>query len=122
HDARAAAMAEALRAAREIDVRIYPVASSGIDEFTELSMRSAAQFTGGRYIFLTDDSGVGGAHKEPSIPCYFVTRLDHAIHRMVRIELSGEYSEPTESEILRTSGNPDKGSCKLASGVTVEIF
>ena len=50
-------------------------------------MRSAAQLTGGRYLFLTDDSGVGGEHKEPNIPCYFVTRLDHAILRMVDIEM-----------------------------------
>ncbi len=63
-----------MRAARSLDVHIYPVASSGVDELTELTMRSAAQLTGGRYLFLTDDSGVGGAHMEPSIPCYFVTK------------------------------------------------
>jgi hypothetical protein len=122
HDDRAAAMAEALRASRKLGVHIYPVASSGIDEFTELGMRSAAQFTGGRYLFLTNDSGVGGDHKEPSIPCYFVTRLDHAILRMVRIELSGEYSEPSSEQIVRKGGNPQAGSCKLESGATVVVF
>lgn len=36
HNENAATMAEALRDARNLDVHIYPVASSGIDEFTEL--------------------------------------------------------------------------------------
>lgn len=122
HDANAEAMADALRETRGLDVHVYPVASSGIDEFTELTMRSAAQFTGGRYLFLTNDSGVGGDHKEPSIPCYFVTRLDQAILRMVRIELSGEYSEPAADQVVRRGGNPQSGSCKLESGDVVEVF
>jgi hypothetical protein len=122
HEANAKAMADALRGSRDLDVHIYPVASSGIDEFTELTMRSAAQLTGGRYLFLTNDSGVGGDHKEPSIPCYFVTRLDQAILRMVRIELSGEYSEPSADQIVRRGGNPQAGSCQLESGDVVEVF
>ena len=74
-------MANSLRVTRDQGVHVYPVASSGVDELTELSMRSAAQLTGGRYLFLTDDSGVGGEHKEPSIPCYVVTKLDDALLR-----------------------------------------
>ena len=101
---------------------MYPVASSGIDELTELSMRQAAQLTGGRYLFLTDDSGVGGAHKEPTIPCYFVTKLDAAILRMVDVELSGDYREPSSDEILRTSGDLTDGSCTLESGDTVLAY
>ena len=121
HAKNAAAMTAAIRAARSIDVHVYPVASSGVDELTELTMRSAAQLTGGRYLFLTDDSGVGGAHKEPSIPCYFVTHLDQAILRMVEIELSGMYREPSQDQIIRRGGDPQNGTCKLASG-EVQIF
>jgi hypothetical protein len=77
---------------------------------------------GGRYIFLTNDSGVGGDPKEPSIPCYFVTRLDHAILRMVQIEMRGDYSEPNADEILRTGGNPQNGACELESGQVVTAF
>jgi hypothetical protein len=122
HDARAAAMADAVRAVRDAGVHLYPVASSGIDELTEHSMRSAAQLTGGRYLFLTDDSGVGNSHKEPTIPCYFVTRLDDAILRMVDIELSGVYHEPTSAEVIRTGGNPAEGSCTLTSGDIVFAY
>jgi hypothetical protein len=115
-------MATAIRDIGALGVHVFPVASSGIDEITELTMRSAAQMTGGRYLFLTDDSGVGGPHKEPTIPCYFVTRLDHAIERMVDIELSGEYREPEASEIIRTGGDPERGACSLDSGDEVLVY
>jgi hypothetical protein len=122
HAENAEAMADAIRSASALDVHVYPVASSGIDDFTELTMRSAAQLTGGRYLFLTDDSGVGGEHKEPNLPCYFVTRLDQALLRMVDIELSGEYREPAKEEIIRTGGDPSDGACELESGDEVEVF
>jgi hypothetical protein len=109
-------MAGAIRSARDKGIHIYPVASSGVDELSEHTMRSAAQITGGRYLFLTDDSGVGGAHKEPTLPCYFVTKLDRAILRMIDIELSGKYREPTADEILRTGGSPQNGVCTVSSG------
>jgi hypothetical protein len=85
-------------------------------------MRAAAQLTQGRYLFLTDDSGVGGEHKEPSIPCYFVTRLNDAIVRMVDIEMSGVYREPDASQVIRTGGDPADRACVLASGHTVFAF
>ncbi len=116
HGDNAPRLAKALRKSRDKSIHIYPVASSGVDELTELSMRTAAQLTGGRHIFLTDDSGVGGAHKEPSLPCYFVTHLDDAILRVIDIELSGEYREPAQGEIIRTGGDPQNGACQLESG------
>jgi hypothetical protein len=122
HAGNAAAFTTALRNTRDLGIHVYPIASSGVDEMTELTMRSSAQITGGRYMFLTDDSGVGGPHKEPSIPCYFVTKLDDAMVRMVDIEMSGVYHEPAREEIVRTGGNPRDGACALASGENVVIF
>jgi len=122
HGEKAVAMAEGLRGMSKLGVHVYPVASSGVDELTEVTMRTAAALTGGRYLFLTNDSGVGGDHKEPTIPCYFVTKLDVAIARMVDIELSGVYREPDASEILRTGGDPKDGACQLDSGETVLVF
>jgi hypothetical protein len=116
------AMVDAIQTVGALGVHIYPVASSGINELTELTMRSAAELTGGRYLFLTDDSGVGGAHKEPTIPCYFVTRLDKAIERMVDIELSGTYREPTPEDIIRTGGDPQSRACELDSGDAVFAY
>jgi hypothetical protein len=122
HIDRASALAAAVDVAASQDVHLYPVASSGVDELTEYAMRSAAQLTLGRYLFLTDDSGVGGEHKEPSIPCYFVTRLDDAILRMVDIEMSGVYHEPVAGDVIRAGGDPADGACTLQSGQTVFAF
>ncbi|MBK8011207.1 MAG: VWA domain-containing protein [Deltaproteobacteria bacterium] len=117
HVENAQAMTEAVHALKERNVHIYPIASSGVDELTEYSMRAAAQLTLGRYIFLTDDSGVGNAHKEPSIPCYFVTRLDKAMVRVIASELEGQIAEIAPSDILRTGGTPTEGVCEVSSQV-----
>ena len=122
HAENAATLEAGIEAAEAQGIHIYPVASSGIDELTELTMRSAAQLTGGRYLFLTDDSGVGNSHKEPSIPCYFVTKLDSAILRMVDVEMTGEYREPTADELVRASGDPQDGTCTLQSGQPAFAF
>lgn len=122
HPGDAGALADEVRAAQQNGIHVYPVASSGVDGLAELAMRHAAQLTGGRYIFLTDDSGVGGSHAEPTIPCYYVTKLDDALLRMVEIEMTGDYREPAAAEILRTGGDPRNGACTLAGGDVVMAF
>jgi hypothetical protein len=122
HEGNAKALADAVRSLTGLGVHLYPIASSGVDELTEISMRSAAQLSGGRYLFLTDDSGVGGDHKEPTIPCYFVTKLDDAILRVVDIELSGTYREPDPEEIIRTGGVPIEGVCELDDDRSVFVY
>lgn len=122
HEENAAPMADAIRGARDKGIHVYPVASSGIDEKTELSMREAAQITGGRYLFLTDDSGIGHSHKEASVPCYVVTKLDKAILRIVDIEMTGVYREAVADEVIRTVGDPQKRACNLASGGTAVLY
>ncbi len=122
HTENADEMADAVDSLIDRGVHVYPVASSGVDDLTEHSMRSVAQLTGGRYLFLTDDSGVGNSHMEPTLPCYFVTKLDDAILRMVDIELSGEYREPAEEEVIRTGGDPQNRRCTLESGEVVEAY
>ncbi len=122
HDMDAAAMAQSLRGLRDLGVHLYPVAASGADDLTELTMREGAQLTGGRFLFLTDDSGVGDAHAVPRVPCFFVTKLDAAILRMVDIELTGKYREPDASEVIRTGGDPQSGRCMLAAGQAASVF
>jgi hypothetical protein len=121
HDDKAAAMAQDFADSHQKDVHLYPVSASGADELLEITMRSGAQITGGRYLFLTDDSGVGDPHLVPSIPCYFVTKLGYAITRSVTIELSGIYSEPDAAEIIRTGGDPTSGQCVVGTGF-VSVF
>lgn len=116
-------LANVIRNAKKKGVHIYPVASSDADDFAEYQMRAAAQMTAGRYVFLTNDSGIGNAHAEPHIPCYNVSRLDHAIVRMIQVELSGRFVEADGRQVIRSVGSPDKeGKCKLPSGMLVASY
>jgi hypothetical protein len=64
-------------------VRLIPVAGSGVDKPTEAILRLLAIATGGTYVFLTDDSGIGGGHIAPTIGPYQVERLDDLLTRLV---------------------------------------
>lgn len=64
-------------------IRIIPVASSGIDKSTEYLLRTMAFRTGGTYTFLTDHSGIGGDHIEPTIGDYEVEMLNDMMVRII---------------------------------------
>lgn len=70
-------------------IRIIPIASSGVNEKTEGFLRSIAMLTGGTYTFLTDDSGIGGSHLEPTVGAYTVEALNDMIVRLIK-EYYGE--------------------------------
>ena len=93
-------------------VAVYPVASSGVAGEAEFVMRSSALLTGGEYLFLTDDSGVGNPHAEPHIPCYTVEQLAPLMVRTVRSELSGRRIEAEPQFAIRTVGKGQGGVCK----------
>ena len=116
-------LASVVRNLKAKGIHVYPIASSDTNDTAEYQMRSTAQMTGGRYVFLTNDSGVGNSHAEPHIPCYSVTRLDSAILRSIETELTGQRREAEANEVIRNVGQPDKtGKCKLASGALVASF
>lgn len=91
---------------RKRGVALYPIAASGYDEATEFVMRTSALLSGGQFLFLTDDSGVGNAHAEPHITDYHVQRLDQMMIRMIAGELAGQRIDPKPDEIIRTVGKP----------------
>ena len=95
----------------ETGIRIYPLAASGVDRGAEFLMRAMALRTGGRHLFLTSDSGIGGARLEPRAQCYDVTGLDDLLYRVLASELAGERIEPAPEQILRTVGQIDRGVC-----------
>jgi hypothetical protein len=109
HDGRMGATMETFRAARRAGIRVHPIAASGVADGAEYIMRHGAVLTHGRYLFLTDDSGVGDSHKEPSIPGYVVTRLDQLVARVIVGELAGRRIEPDEGDIIRRVGHYDAG-------------
>ncbi len=83
HDEKADEVAAAIRKAAEKGIRIIPVVSSNSDRNTELFARAAAINTGGTYVFLTDDSGIGDSHLEPIIGDYKVEKLYDIIIRVI---------------------------------------
>jgi hypothetical protein len=102
--------AEAARAGR---IQIVPVAASGVGDTAEYVMRAMAAATQSRYIFLTDDSGIGNPHAPPAIDCYLVTRLDRLVRRVLDSQISGRRVEPREGEVIRSVGQYQGGKCAL---------
>jgi Mg-chelatase subunit ChlD len=84
----------AVRTSAEKGIRIIPVASSGIDLNTEYLLRQEALMTGGTYIFLTDDSGIGDSHMEPTVGDYTVEYLNACMVRVVNEYLTGIETKP----------------------------
>ncbi|HEX8850388.1 MAG TPA: carboxypeptidase regulatory-like domain-containing protein [Gemmatimonadaceae bacterium] len=80
---------EAIREAGGDRIAMYPVAASGIDQPTEYLFRAMAAMTGGKYIFLTDDSGVGESHEKPDISGYEVEKLNELMVREIRKYVRG---------------------------------
>lgn len=112
HAERAGAAWEQALSLRTRGVHIVPVAASGVADEAQYLMRSMAAVTQSRYLFLTDDSGVGLPHQEPDVPCYVVTRLDGLIERVVASLLVGRRVEPQADAILRRTGDYDRGVCR----------
>ncbi len=77
------AMLKLTAQAAKMGVRIIPVASSGVDKNTEFLLRCLAISSGGTYVFLTDDSGIGNAHLEPTIGSYDVEKLNDLLERLI---------------------------------------
>lgn len=70
--------------ASEKGIRIIPIASSGIDKHTEYLLRNEAMMTGGTYIYITDDSGIGGSHIQASVGENIVEFLNECIIRVIK--------------------------------------
>lgn len=69
-------------------IKIIPIAASGVDKNTEFILRLMAIFTDGTYTFITNHSGVGNDHIEPTIGEYQVEQLNDLIVRLIE-----EYTE-----------------------------
>lgn len=72
-----------IKDAAEKGIRIIPVASSGVDIDTEYLLRFMSVATGGTYLFLTDDSGIGGDHLEPAVGEYEVKLLNDLLFEVI---------------------------------------
>lgn len=85
---------EAVLVAAEKGVRVCPILCSGADTVTEYTMREAAIHTGGTFIFVTDDSGIGNSHHDPELPNITVELLNSMLVRLTKGYHTGEFEDP----------------------------
>lgn len=113
HDGDIGATWDSALLSRTKGIHIVPLAASGVDDTAEFLMRAMGQITDGRYLFLTDDSGVGNPHAEPTVDCYVVTRLDSLVERVLTELVTGQRTEPDGDAVIRVVGDYKAGVCKV---------
>ena len=65
-------------------IKLIPVAASGVNKDTEFMLRFFDLATGGTYVFLTDDSGIGDSHIKASVGNYQVEQLADLMVRLIK--------------------------------------
>ncbi len=113
HDENVGKALSAAQVLRSQGVQIVPVGASGVEDVAQYVLRTMAAMTQGRYIFLTDDSGVGDSHAEPDVACYVVTHLDQLVARVLAGIVTGQRIEPRRSDVIRTVGDYQRGRCRV---------
>lgn len=68
----------------ENGIKVIPIAASGVDKSTEFMLRFFSISTSGTYVFLTNDSGIGGDHIQASVGDYKVEQLNDLIVRLIK--------------------------------------
>lgn len=78
-----ASLQKSIREAARLGIRIVPVTASGIQKDTEFLMKFFGLATNSTYVFLTDHSGIGGKHLEPTTDEYKVEPLNELLVRLI---------------------------------------
>jgi hypothetical protein len=84
-------------------IRIVPVVCSGMTKDGEYLLRSIALATNGTYVFLTDDSGIGGSHLAPTTDAYEVEKLNDLMVRLIT-----SFSETTACDAVVSRYDDDQ--------------
>ena len=72
-----------IRDAAAKGIKIIPISASGVNKDTEFLFRFFATATNGTYVFITNDSGIGGDHIEATVGEYEVELLNDLIVRLI---------------------------------------
>lgn len=77
-------------------IKIITVSGSGITKKTEYLFRSQSLITSGQYVFLTNDSGIGGSHIEASTDQepLVVEYLNDCLVRLINGYATGDFRKP----------------------------
>jgi len=84
----------AVKTAVEKGIRICPILASGANLLCEYLTRQTAALTGGKFIFVTDHSGVGNTHYDPKIPNAVVEYLNIMLVRLILGYHTGTFADP----------------------------
>jgi len=87
--------------AAAMGIRIIPVACSGTDKSTEFLLRSMALATNGTYTFLTNHSGVGNTHIEPTTDKYEMELLNGLLQRVIGQFLNAKDCKPDNGKVVQ---------------------
>jgi len=130
---------EKIKLAAQKGITIIPLAASDTDKQTEYLMRTFALLTNGTYTFLTNDSGIGNNHIEPTASEYEVEKLNDLILRIILQRSSipdcengieNEYlnkkldveSRGEKNFTVKIFPNPTKGNFKIQSVAPIDEF
>jgi Mg-chelatase subunit ChlD len=69
--------------AQKKGIKIIPIVASDANKDVEFLMRFFSVSTNGTYVFLTDDSGIGNDHIQPTNSTYQVEKLNDLIVRLI---------------------------------------
>ncbi len=109
--------------AAELGIRLIPITGSGIDKNTEYLMKALAIQTNGTYLYLTDDSGVGGKHLDASNDKTEVLPLNDLMVKVVDSMIEVACFEPNEeSDITATETNTSLEGVQLFPNPMVDVL
>lgn len=128
---------EKIKLAAKKGITIIPLAASDTDKQTEYLMRAFALLTNGTYTFLTNHSGIGNNHIEPTTSEYEVEKLNELFLRLIMQRasvpdcekgLENEYlNKKLEVETMSEKSftakifpNPTKGNFKIQSVAAID--
>ena len=72
-----------IKIAQAKGIKIIPIIASDANKDVEFLMRFFSVSTNGTYVFLTDDSGIGNSHIEPTNSDYKVEKLNDLIVKLI---------------------------------------
>lgn len=126
-----------IKLAAQKGITIIPLAASDTDKQTEYLMRTFALLTNGTYIFLTNHSGIGNNHIEPTTDSYEVEKLNDLLLRLIlqrsiipscQTSSNNEYiNKKIETELdneenpkIKIYPNPTKGEINIQSNKPID--
>lgn len=75
-------------------IRICPVLASGANDLCEYLARQSAIYTGGTFVWITNDSGIGGDHYDPDVKNAVVEKLNDLLVRLINGYKTGIFADP----------------------------